>query len=319
MDLSRSIVRDFVEITNDSDTSKPDTTVYGTIVEYNGQTYAQIDGADSDILTPISATVDVKTGERVLVTIKNHTATVTGNLDDPSAGRWRVDELGNMIFESVVTFESLENGTTVINGGCIKTGKIEAQYLNLTGAITFDDLSDETKDAFTIKYQYSSDGENWHDTRASDDIYRREYINGEWGDPYQFVGKNGTNGSDASIPTYITQTVIGKGMIQAPQIYANDISLYPNNSTDYTGSFNIYGMYGTQQYHMFAISYEADPDEVDTPYIRMFSPAGGYIEIGRNLTGGSNNSVSFFGEINFANADFIEWGSHAPSSTATFA
>ena len=41
----------------------------------------------------------------------------------------------------LVTFTGLANGTTPINGGCVKTGLIDAQYLNLTGAITFSDLS----------------------------------------------------------------------------------------------------------------------------------------------------------------------------------
>lgn len=41
----------------------------------------------------------------------------------------------------LVTFTGLANGTTTINGSCIKTGLIDAAYLNLTGAITFSDLS----------------------------------------------------------------------------------------------------------------------------------------------------------------------------------
>lgn len=41
----------------------------------------------------------------------------------------------------LVTFTGLANGTTTINGACIKTGTIDADRLNLTGAITFGDLS----------------------------------------------------------------------------------------------------------------------------------------------------------------------------------
>ena len=41
--------------------------------------------------------------------------------------------------------DSLENGTTIINGGCIQTGQIKAQYLDLTGSITFEDLDYSTQ------------------------------------------------------------------------------------------------------------------------------------------------------------------------------
>lgn len=41
----------------------------------------------------------------------------------------------------LVTFTGLANGTTTIDGACIKTGTIDAERVNLTGAISFDDLS----------------------------------------------------------------------------------------------------------------------------------------------------------------------------------
>lgn len=40
----------------------------------------------------------------------------------------------------LVTFAGLSGGTTTINGACIKTGTIDADRLNLTGAISFGDL-----------------------------------------------------------------------------------------------------------------------------------------------------------------------------------
>lgn len=45
----------------------------------------------------------------------------------------------------LVTFTGLANGTTTIDGACIKTGTIEADRLNLTGAITFSDLDTNTR------------------------------------------------------------------------------------------------------------------------------------------------------------------------------
>ena len=95
------------------------------------------------------------------VNLKNHSATITGNLSDPPPGRAeviinedsiiarvdavnvRIDGLGVTV-NGLTTFQNgLSDGTTSINGGCIKTGKIDAQYLNLTGAITFGDLASD--------------------------------------------------------------------------------------------------------------------------------------------------------------------------------
>ena len=84
MGLSSDLISQFVKITNDNDKdTKKESTVYGTTVEHEGTTYVKIDG--SDLLTPISSTVNVKPNERVIVSIKNHTATVTGNLTSPAA------------------------------------------------------------------------------------------------------------------------------------------------------------------------------------------------------------------------------------------
>lgn len=46
----------------------------------------------------------------------------------------------NITFSGFVTFGGLSSGTTTIDGACIKTGEIAAEHLNLTGAISWDDL-----------------------------------------------------------------------------------------------------------------------------------------------------------------------------------
>lgn len=91
MSLSSELISQFVKITNDSNDSVEETTVYGTIVEYEGTNYVRLDG--SELLTPITTAANVKPGERVTVMIKNHTATVTGNLSSPSA---RIDDLDGL-------------------------------------------------------------------------------------------------------------------------------------------------------------------------------------------------------------------------------
>ena len=86
MDLSRAIVKEFAKITNDTPSSQKDSNqVRGTIIVDNGKKYVQIDGYD--ILTPISETIDVQDGDRVLVVIDKHTATVIGNYTYPPSAR----------------------------------------------------------------------------------------------------------------------------------------------------------------------------------------------------------------------------------------
>lgn len=88
MGISADLAYEFAKITNDTTKNKGDTTVFGTIVEYGGKKYVRIDG--SDRMTPYTSTTDVKLGERVTVLLKNHSATVTGNVTSPSA---RSDDL----------------------------------------------------------------------------------------------------------------------------------------------------------------------------------------------------------------------------------
>lgn len=105
MALSNDIISQFVKATNDKPETKKEATVYGTTVEYGGRMFVRIDG--SDLLTPISTTADVKEDERVTVTIKDHTATVTGNISSPSARTDDVKDVANQIteFEIVMAYK----------------------------------------------------------------------------------------------------------------------------------------------------------------------------------------------------------------------
>lgn len=103
MGLSSDLVAQFVKITNDNKpNTKKETTVYGTTVEYKGSIYVKIDG--SDLLTPVMATANTKPGERVTVMIKNHTATVTGNLSSPAARLGDLDKYED-IADVITEFE----------------------------------------------------------------------------------------------------------------------------------------------------------------------------------------------------------------------
>lgn len=97
MRLTNDLISQFVKATNDKTESKKESTVYGTAVENNGSMYVKLDG--SDLLTPMSTTVKVTNGERVMVTIKNHTATITGNITSPAARTKDVTDAVELISE----------------------------------------------------------------------------------------------------------------------------------------------------------------------------------------------------------------------------
>ena len=115
MALSDELISAFVEVTNDQTETKQETTVYGTIVEHDGTKYVRLDG--SDLLTPFASTSSVKSGDRVTVLIKNHTATVTGNTSDPSASSDTVKNQGDQIseFEIIIAYKVKTDDLEAIN------------------------------------------------------------------------------------------------------------------------------------------------------------------------------------------------------------
>lgn len=84
MSLSSDLISQFARITNDNSKRDKGTVItYGTTILRGDSMYVKIDG--SDVLTPVSSTVSVRDNERVTVMIKNHTATITGNITSPAA------------------------------------------------------------------------------------------------------------------------------------------------------------------------------------------------------------------------------------------
>ena len=113
MGLSYDIISEFVKITND-DRSKPrEGTVYATIVKTSDGKFVKIDG--SDLLTPTETTTDIEDGERVTVMIKDHTATVTGNVSSPSASSNRVDKVVDSVTEQIGVFETVVADKVSVN------------------------------------------------------------------------------------------------------------------------------------------------------------------------------------------------------------
>lgn len=158
MALSNDLISEFVKATMDKSEPAKESTAYGKIVVKDGKEYVQLDG--SDLLTPISTTTVVKEEDRVMVTIKNHTAIVTGDLTNPSANNKDVTEIGDKIseFEIViadkVTTEQLEAEVArieklrteeleatnakieTLEGKVAKIDKIETDMIDVSGKIT---------------------------------------------------------------------------------------------------------------------------------------------------------------------------------------
>ena len=113
MALSTDLISQFVKVTKDETKDNKGSTVYGEVVKYNNKDYVKIDG--SDLLTPISSSsIAVDDGERVSILIKDHNATVTGNITSPAGTDKSVQNVSQKVTElySVVaekaTFEQLE-------------------------------------------------------------------------------------------------------------------------------------------------------------------------------------------------------------------
>ena len=173
--------------------------------------------------------------------------------------------------DGLVTFTGLEDGTTVINGGCIQTGLINAQYLNLTGSITFSDLS-------------SSVQQDIDDAVATaNDAYDMAY--------------------DNQLPSYIHNTYIDSTRIESPEIYAGEF--YGNEFNVYSegedGSFNLYAPVSGSYHHMLEISYFWSTGA----FVSFDSPAGADATIDFSWTRFRGDWVAFENGVNvdFSNAN----------------
>ena len=180
MALSNDLISQFVKSTRDDTKTKSEATVYGTIRKYDsddndGSTiYVQLDNTDPDLLTPVKASsvymdkTNVKEGERVMVLIKNHTATITGNLSSPAA---RDDEVKGIsekldnLDASHISVERLEAVEAVIedldvtyatiqslNATNVKINNLSATYATISSLEAVDGKIDNLSSTYaTIK------------------------------------------------------------------------------------------------------------------------------------------------------------------------
>ena len=148
MGLSNDLIAQFVKVTNDVKKEKTEKTVYGEVKVQNGTNYVQLDG--SDLLTPITTTSNVKAGDRVIVLIKNHSATVIGNTSSPSTTVSDVAGINNKISE----FETIVAGkvdTDDLNAQSARIDSLDSQVVIVQKDLLAAQGNIETLRADTVK------------------------------------------------------------------------------------------------------------------------------------------------------------------------
>lgn len=86
MELSKSLVDAFVKTTNDEKkTQNTNSLLYGNVVEQDGSLKVKMDG--SGVIAPAIFNVEARKGDRVSITIEDHTVKVVGNITAPPSSR----------------------------------------------------------------------------------------------------------------------------------------------------------------------------------------------------------------------------------------
>ena len=241
MELSNDLISQFVEATKPEKTENKETTVYGTIVEYNGRKCVKLDGSEENVYTPISMTADALIGERVTVMIKDHSAIVTGNMSSPSARTDTVTDLGNELGSKISEFEiviadkvstdrleaEIARIDTLVSDNVTITGRLDAneadikelsaENATINGKLTaveasIEDLDVKKLDAEQADIKYATI-ENLEATNA--DIYNLEATYGEF--------KNLTTDKLAADDARITNLEVNKLDAESAKIMYADI------------------------------------------------------------------------------------------------
>ena len=128
MALSEELVANFVKSTNDKKTTSSEATVYGTVKIEGDKKYVQIDG--SSIKTPVNTTSDISDDDRVIVLIKNHEATIIGNVSSPSAKNASVSDQYNSLQQQIdaLSPESISELTQTVNNNKNNITRLQESY-----------------------------------------------------------------------------------------------------------------------------------------------------------------------------------------------
>ena len=128
MELSNNLVSKFAKLNNTNKDNSGEL-VYGTIVMQGSKLFVNIDG--SDTITPVVTMSDVKPGERVTVMIKDHSATIMGNITNPSAG---TEEMGKILDEYDTIIAKIGNFELII-ADKVTTEQLDAELAKIDEAL----------------------------------------------------------------------------------------------------------------------------------------------------------------------------------------
>lgn len=132
MKLNNDLITQFAKITKIDNKSNDTTTVRGVARTSDGKTYIQFDGADEGSMTPVDTTVEVSDGDRVIATIKNHNAIITGNTTDPAVGVKTANGLSSKIEQTAEKIRTeVTDEVNKLNSTIEQTaGKIKAEVVD---------------------------------------------------------------------------------------------------------------------------------------------------------------------------------------------
>lgn len=282
MKLSDDLISQLVKVTNDRPAGKNDVVVYGTIRDDGSRKYVQIDGSEE--FTPVETAVEISHGDRVTVSVRNHAATITGNISDPAIGTKTADglrssitqtaeqirlELSNEItgmesklnltaeeirsevsdqiggfdsrikqnadsIESMVSTQdefskfkqTVEGFSFMGNGGTVK---ISGGDINLTGSITFTDLTKDTQDKIDGASEDAADAletANGISSTASLALSRANTAMGDAEEALDTADNAAEIARSIAAGTYVQGTFINGTSIKSPTIEGNDIKVY---------------------------------------------------------------------------------------------
>ena len=150
MKLSSDIISQFVKVTKNETKEEKQTFVYGTVVEENR---VKLDG--SDLAFSVITTSSIKPGNRVLVMIKNHQATIVGNVTERSISNIDISDTTNKVKQLEADNLKVNNTITSVIGDIsyLKTHMITGDLLNAKDA-TIGRLEVSEAELATIKANY---------------------------------------------------------------------------------------------------------------------------------------------------------------------
>ena len=218
--------------------------------------YSKLTKTDDEIRLEVKDEVK-KLESTISQTVEHITLTVTNNEDGTSgyfelkAGE-AVLSSGNITFDGLVTFQSLADGTTTIDGGCIKTGTIladliKAGVLQSEGGETF--KLDFENGTFSMRGSgrfQSPDGSTYIEIEGDEMVmYSRDKITGEYVDKIHFGFVMGASpDSTGGIIEYPYLLLGNAGSMQVGMVKKFYNGLWVGNSAPKELSGNFEGMQG---------------------------------------------------------------------------